>query len=112
MDFLKQNKTLVGGVAVIAVVAIIYFMYFSGGSSNATLTSTNTTSAVSQQLLVTLQDLHTIKLDATIFTNPVFESLTDFGVTIPPENVGRPDPFIPLGGIGSGAQGLALPSGH
>ena len=61
---------------------------------------------------MTLQSIHSIKLDNSIFTDPVFVSLTDFGVTIPPENVGRPDPFVPLGGTGTGAAGLALPSGH
>lgn len=112
MDFLKQNKTIIGGVVVIVLAIVVYFMYFAGGSSSATLTSSDANSVISQNLLVTLQNLHTIKLDDSIFTNPIFVSLTDFGVTIPPENVGRTDPFMPLGGTGTGAGGLALPSGQ
>ena len=30
-------------------------------------------------------------------TDPVFASLTDFGVTIPPQNAGRRNPFAPVG---------------
>jgi hypothetical protein len=109
MNFLKQNKTVIG-VCVAAVAAlVIYVMYFSGGSS-ATLSSSSSVSTASQNILVTLQDLNTIKLDDSIFTNPVFLSLTDFGVTIPLENVGRSDPFAPLAGV-SLKTGLTLPTG-
>jgi hypothetical protein len=110
MDFLNKNKTIIGvGIALLLVV-YVYFTYFSGSSSAPTLTTTDTTSTVSQNLLVTLQNLHTIKLDNTIFTNPVFISLTDFGVTIPLENVGRRNPFLPLqGGLGGGTGGITLP---
>ena len=70
MDFLKQNKTIIGGIVVIVLAVIVYFMYFAGGSSSATLTSSDANSAVSQNLLVTLQNLHTIKLDDSIFQQP------------------------------------------
>ncbi len=110
MDFLRQNKVTIG-ICVTAVLAlVIYFMYFSGGSSGAPLTSSSSASTASQNILVTLQNLNTIKLDPSIFTNPVFLSLTDFGVTIPPENVGRLDPFAPLAGV-SLKTGLTLPTG-
>ncbi len=79
----------------------IYFAYFSAGAPAATLSSSDTNTALSQNLLVTLQNLHTIQLDNSIFSNPAFQSLTDFGVAIPPETVGNRDPFLPLGTSGS-----------
>src|SRR5579859_7997317 len=95
MNFLNKNKMFIGVGLVLILGAIYYFMNFSGGSSAPALTQSSD-SVVSQDLLATLQNLHTIKLDNSIFTDPVFVSLTDFGVTIPPEPVGRPNPFVPI----------------
>lgn len=96
MQFLKQNTLAIGGGIVLLLAVGVYFMYFSGGGSSAPLTTTDEVSPVSKNILVTIQNLHTIKLDNTIFTDPSFVSLTDFGVTIPPQPVGRRNPFIPL----------------
>jgi len=95
MDFLKKNKMAVGGVAVVLLLAYVYFSYFARGSS-ASLTASDAGTPLSSDILVTLQSIHSIKLDNSIFTDPVFVSLTDFGVTIPPENVGRRNPFAPV----------------
>jgi hypothetical protein len=100
MDFLNKNKMLIGGVVVVALVLWIYFTYFQGGGP--LLSEAQPTSPVSQELLVTLSNLHTLRLDETIFNDPVFTSLSDFGVTIPPEAVGRRNPFAPfVGGAAS-----------
>ena len=80
----------------------VYSAYFTSPSSTA-LTTSDSSEALSQQLLVTLQNLHTIKLDNSIFSDPAFQSLTDFGVVIPPEAVGRRNPFVPLVGASAGA---------
>ncbi len=95
MDFLKKNKTTIGGAAIIIVLAYVYFTYFSGSSTSAPLTTVDT--AVSGDLLVTLKSLGTIKLDSSIFSNPVFVSLSDFGSAIPPQDAGRRNPFAPVG---------------
>lgn len=97
MDFLKKNKTAIGGGIAILLLIYIYLAYFSGGSSSASLTASDSGSPLSTDILVTLQSIHSITLDNTIFTDPVFVSLSDFGVTIPPENVGRRNPFLPVG---------------
>ena len=95
MDFLKKNMVpIVGGVLLLAGI-YVYMTYFSSPSS-ATVTSSDSNLALSQNLLVTLQNLHTIKLDGSVFSEPAFQSLTDFGVTIPPEAVGRRNPFVPI----------------
>ncbi len=97
MQSLKHNKIVMGGV-VVALAALVYFWFFSGDSSKDALVTTNQdpTSEVSRSLLVTLSNLNTIKLDNTIFDDPVFLSLSDFGVVIPLEPVGRRNPFAPL----------------
>ncbi|MEK7192733.1 MAG: hypothetical protein AAB682_01215 [Patescibacteria group bacterium] len=67
-----------------------------------------------------LVNLRTIKLDSKIFSDPAFSSLTDFGVAIAPQAVGRANPFAPLSGavsefIGGTAttagSGGAVPTG-
>jgi len=104
MDFLKQNKMAIG-VGILLLAGLYVYMNYFSSSSSATLTASDSSTTLSQNLLVTLQNLHTIQLDNSIFSDPAFQSLTDFGVSIPAEPVGRRDPFIPLGGfVSSGAK--------
>ena len=95
MDILK-NKWVTGGVAGVLVLALVYYGWASAGNS-AVLTSSEGTSPLSQEILTTLGQLRTIRLDPAVFTDPVFTSLTDFGVTIPPQQAGRRNPFAPVG---------------
>lgn len=111
MEFLKNNMVLLGGVFAVGGLVWIYFVFFSGGSSEELLSQGEVASPVSQELLVTLSNLRTIKLDETVFEDPVFMSLSDFGVTIPPEPVGRRNPFAPVGASAGSAQSLEAPVG-
>ena len=96
MKFIKDNKMYIG-IVVLALAGLwVYMTYFSGSSSAPALTSDQDTSPLSQDVLVTLNSLQTIKLNKAIFSDPVFVSLTDYGVTIPPQNAGRQNPFAPL----------------
>ena len=95
MNILK-NKFVVGGVGAVLILTLAYYLWTSAENS-ALLTTNDGTSPLSQEILITLGQLHTIRLDPAIFTDPVFASLTDFGVTIPPQNAGRRNPFAPVG---------------
>lgn len=96
-NLIKKNLPLVLGILVVILGLVVYLNFFAGGTEALLSSSADTTSPVSQELLVTLQNLHTIKLDNSIFSDPLFQSLTSFGVTLPPENVGRRNPFLPVG---------------
>lgn len=48
-------------------------------------------------LLKALQDLQRLSLDASIFSNPVWLTLVDFGKELAPQAAGRQNPFAPLG---------------
>lgn len=102
LALLKKNMVVIG-VLVAAVAALFYF--YSSGSGGATLTSSDEAgSPVSNEILATLGNLRTIKLDNSLFADPLFVSLSDFGVTIPPAAAGRRNPFAPVGqGGGAGA---------
>ena len=95
MNILK-NKFVVGGVGAVLILTLAYYLWTSAENS-ALLTTNDGTSPLSQEILLTLGQLHTIRLDPAIFTDPVFASLTDFGVTITPQNAGRRNPFAPVG---------------
>lgn len=96
IQFLKANKMLTLGGATILLAALIYFMFFSGSPNEGAVMPENATDNVSRELVITLSNLNTIRLDNSIFTDPVFLSLSDFGVQIPLQNVGRRNPFAPF----------------
>lgn len=116
MEFITQNKLLTAGVA-IAIAALLYWAFFMQNGSTPALTTTDVgVTAPAQELLATLAALNTIQLDAhsTLFQDPAFVSLTDFGVVIPLQPVGRRNPFAPLSGTPTQSPTiLKLPSlGH
>ena len=96
MDIFK-NKKLMGGLAVAVVAALGYYWWSSSATTPLLSSSGDGTSPLSQEILATLGQLGSIKLDPAIFTDPVFASLTDFGVTLPPQQAGRRNPFAPVG---------------
>jgi len=52
-------------------------------------------SLVDKDLVGTLLQLRAVSLGGTIFSDPAFIELQDFGTQIIPEPVGRPNPFAP-----------------
>lgn len=103
MDILK-NKMVLGGVAVVLLGSCVYYLWNTAGQGPLLSGGGEAASPLSQEILLTLGQLHTLKLDPKLFTDPTFVSLTDFGVTIPPQNAGRRNPFSPVGGA-TAAQG-------
>ena len=95
-QFLRENKLLTfGGVAVI-IAALMYFMFAGSSEAPGVVSQNEATTNISRELVITLSNLNTIRLDDSIFEDPVFLSLTDFGVQIPLQNVGRRNPFAPF----------------
>ena len=110
-SFITQNKLLTGGTLAVVLVLLYYFFFMSSAPLPALSTSGMGELPATQDLLITLSSLHTIRLDGSIFSDPAFISLTDFGVVIPPESVGRRNPFAPLSGqAGLSGGGAATPS--
>jgi hypothetical protein len=95
---LKDKKTLIYGAILAILLIVAYFVMFAGGGEGdvVTVASEDPTSAVSEDLLKTLNSLNVIKLDETLFADPSFVSLSDFGVIIPAQPIGRRNPFAPL----------------
>jgi hypothetical protein len=94
-DLIKKNMGVVLGLLLVILGVVVYFNFFAGKSGEL-LSATPGESAVSQEILLALNNLKTIKLDSSFFSDPTFLSLTSYGVELAPENVGRRNPFEPL----------------
>lgn len=101
MKWIAQNKILFAGI-VILVSAAIWYGLSREKEDPSLLTSLSTTSGsptqenADQQLVATLLALRSVSLSGTIFQDPAFISLRDFGTAIVAEPLGRPNPFAPL----------------
>lgn len=102
MDWIKKHMTIVL-VLVAVIVGGVWYGMSGGGVDNGSLLTTETVDSGSpsedtadRDLVETLLTLRAINLSGTIFNDPAFKALQDFGVSIVPEPVGRPNPFAPL----------------
>lgn len=97
MSFFSQHKLI---AAILIVVVLVGAWYALSGSSTPaptlTVTSVAGSDTADQTLVATLLQLRSVKLDATIFSDPAFLALQDFSTPIVSEPVGRPNPFAPL----------------
>jgi hypothetical protein len=102
-------------VTVIVVVAAIGYFYLSGSSAPASsvvlLSSGPNSAAVGAQDLALLQQIQSLKIDTSLFSDPGYLTLRDYSVAIPPVNVGRPNPFAPLSGFSSSVSVSVPPAG-
>ncbi len=111
MDWIKKHIVLFTAIVALVVGGVWYGMSGGGAQPEGLLTTetvdTGSPSADSEdrELVETLLTLRSITLSGTIFNDPAFKALQDFGTTIIPEPVGRQNPFAPLG-RGSAATGL------
>jgi hypothetical protein len=98
MQALSRRTLILVGIAVLIAGAAWYGLSNSSTSSSGLVTTPISTvsSPAEQGLIATLLTLRAVKLDGTIFSDPVFMSLKDFSTEIVAEPVGRENPFAPL----------------
>jgi len=101
MNNKSSNKTWIWIVIIVIVAGLGYFYFYgSSNQSSATLTATSDANAVvGAQVLGLLNQIQSLNIDTTIFTDPGYRTLRDYSVVIPPVNVGRPNPFAPLSSV-------------
>ena len=98
-ELLKKNKTLLIILVIVIVAFIGYTIIFNPGEDAGVLTSKNITTrgGGDNQLLLLLVNLRSITLDDSLFRDPAFRDLIDFGQQLTPEPTGRQNPFAPVG---------------
>lgn len=113
--FMRIGKNAIMGGAAILLIALLFFYFFSGGASKEPallrIGASPLEGALGSDLLATLARLKSTTLDTSIFTDPVFTSLRDFGVTIAPQPVGRRNPFAILSASASGSKSASASAG-
>lgn len=72
--------------------------------TSVTATGSPTQESADQELVSTLLTLRAVTLSGTIFQDPAFVTLRDFGTTIVAEPIGRQNPFAPLGARATGVS--------
>jgi hypothetical protein len=103
----SSKNTIVISVILIVAAALVYF-YFEGGATpfGGSLLQSQAGESVGSAELTLLGQIQSLKIDVSLFTDPSYETLKDYSVAIPTENVGRPNPFAPLLNISNtGSQG-------
>lgn len=113
MSFLKNNLKNILILTVVLAVSFYAYSYFFGGAEESVgaLSVTEPTGvggAVGADLLVILSDLRTMKLDESVFSDPVFRSLKNFRVELSSESIGRDNPFAPIGAASQGSSVSAV----
>lgn len=108
----SSKKTLFIIIAIVVIAGIAYF-YYQGSTPSTSSTLTQAPSAADQaigtRVLDLLNQIRTLRIDTSIFKDPAYATLRDYSVAIPPQDVGRVNPFAPLPGVPS--SGSAASSG-
>jgi hypothetical protein len=113
-----SKGTFIALILIVVVSLGIYF-YYKGTPTDtgSSLTTTSTVASVGAQaaasrVLILLNTISSLKIDGEIFKSPVYNSLVDYTITIPEQNVGRPNPFAPTGGASvPSSTSIKLPKG-
>lgn len=102
----KSNKVILLTLLIIIAFIGYRFMFKKDNPNNSDLAAEtgqgqSGQSAIGKDLMVTVSKLKSLTLDETFFNDPIFKSLKDFNVPIIPQEVGRSNPFSPIGIGGS-----------
>lgn len=90
------KKIILAVLVILAGLALYSFFLKSDNSEDELLADTlRSNSAVGREFIALLNELRSLKLDSAIFDSPAFKNLSDFGIDIPAEPIGNPNPFSP-----------------
>jgi hypothetical protein len=102
-----SNTTFIA-LAIIVVVALAIFFYTKGTPTDSTSSLDTAVAGGSQgyadaqsasdRILVLLNEIDNLKINDSLFKSAAYKSLTDYSISVPEENVGRKNPFAPVGG--------------
>lgn len=99
-------------IVVLIIMALVLggYFYWSGNSSStqssgtSTLDASSDQAAVGVQVLNLLNQIQSLRIDTSLFTDAGYRTLRDYSVPIPSVDVGRPNPFAPLPGVSKPTQ--------
>lgn len=86
-------------IAGIVIAGGVWYTLRGEGSAQTIVTTQTEGGTAEKEVVDTLLALRAVTLSGTIFSDPAFQTLKDFGVQIVPEAVGRVNPFAPRGAV-------------
>jgi hypothetical protein len=89
----KSNKII--NISVIVLIVGLFVVGYIFTSNK--ITNSSPSEVVGEEVFALLEDLENVSLDGAIMSDPVVRSLVDFSREIPQEQVGRSNPFAPIG---------------
>ena len=99
MIFQKYKKWIIITLVIVAAF-LIYTFFFTGGEESDSLLVANVQQTpaeiVGDEIISALNQIESLSLDRAIFDNPVYQSLKDRSQEIPPEPIGKANPFDPI----------------
>ena len=104
MNHQSSSKTPIIVFIVILLIGIAIYFYTLGDPNTSSISSLDSqsnedmtnTQAEGANVLMLLNQVNSLKIDATIFNGAVYQSLVDYTVEVPEQPVGRPNPFTPF----------------
>lgn len=103
-----KYKKIIAVIIIIILAFIAYTLWFSPGSDSEDLLTTSGPAQVEilgQEIIRALNRIDALKLDTSVFNDPVMQKLRDYSEPIQPEEAGRGNPFLPYGTGNSGGIG-------
>lgn len=100
----SSKKTFIILIVIIAIAALIYFYTLGDSAADPSSSlvqedsASSETQAVGARVLSLLNQISSLKIDASIFDSASYQSLVDYTIAIPEQNIGRPNPFAPIPG--------------
>ncbi|MES2470903.1 MAG: hypothetical protein V4526_01580 [Patescibacteria group bacterium] len=97
-----SNKTLFIVIGVVLIGVVLYFVMKGADTpidANSALeieTVNAAGSEVGDDVLILLGQIKLLNIDKAFFETDAYKSLVDYTVPIPPQNIGRENPFAPF----------------
>lgn len=94
---MKKNIPVVILIIVIGIVAFVYLNKSNSSTSLLTTDSVVSDSADAKYIYNILQQMKSVQLNDSIFSDPTFQGLNDNVINFSPQESGRVNPFSPIG---------------
>lgn len=105
----NSKKILVAGIVVLVLVFGVYYVFFRATPVVVSLDefgNPTETKVVGQDLIDLSKQLEAVTLDGAAFKKKTFTNLVDYSVNLPSDEVGRRNPFDPIGSSGTNVSDL------
>lgn len=111
----SSKKTIIAFIVILLLSGLWYF-YSIGSPSDSSISSLETTSptgsmetsVVGSRALSLLSEVNSLKIDPDFFKGAVYKSLLDYSIEVPPQNVGRVNPFQPFPGQSNSSSNKSI----